>query len=154
MKALSIRQPWVWAILHAGKRVENRGWKPTNHCLRFRGDFLIHASSGMTRGEYFDFVDTYKDIELGHPDFSNPLHPRFGRETHLDVPPVEALERGGIIGSAAVVDIVTQSESPWFFGPLALVLDNVKPLPFVPMKGALGFFDVPNDVVSQLGIAA
>ena len=25
MKAISIRQPWAWAILHAGKRVENRG---------------------------------------------------------------------------------------------------------------------------------
>jgi len=24
VKALSIRQPWVWAILNAGKRVENR----------------------------------------------------------------------------------------------------------------------------------
>jgi len=23
MKALSIKQPWVWAILHAGKDVEN-----------------------------------------------------------------------------------------------------------------------------------
>lgn len=22
MKALSIRQPWVWAIMHAGKRIE------------------------------------------------------------------------------------------------------------------------------------
>ena len=25
MKALTIRQPWLWAILHAGKRIENRG---------------------------------------------------------------------------------------------------------------------------------
>ena len=27
MKALSIRQPWAWAILHAGKDIENRDWR-------------------------------------------------------------------------------------------------------------------------------
>lgn len=154
MKALSIRQPWVWAILNAGKRVENRNWKPRNPGLRFRGDFLIHVSAGMTRSEYFDFVDIYKDIELGHPDFSNPSHPRFVRDTHLDIPSFDELPRGGMIGSATVVDVVTQSESPWFFGPLALLLENVKQLAFVPCKGALGFFDVPADVVSQLDLAA
>jgi hypothetical protein len=47
MKALSIRQPWAWLILHAGKDIENRDW-PT----RFRGRFLIHAAKGMTRDEY------------------------------------------------------------------------------------------------------
>jgi hypothetical protein len=150
MKALSIRQPWVWAILNAGKRVENRDWKPRNPGLRFRGDFLIHASAGMTRSEYSDFLDTYKDIECGHKDLSNPNHPRFGRDTHLDVPSIEALERGGIIGWATIVDVVTVFDSPWFFGPLALVLENVKPLTFTPFKGALGFFDVPSDVVAQL----
>lgn len=37
--ALSIRQPWCYFILRAGKDVENRTW-PTN----FRGPVLIHAS--------------------------------------------------------------------------------------------------------------
>ena len=32
MKALSIRQPWAWAIINAGKDIENRQW-PT----KFRG---------------------------------------------------------------------------------------------------------------------
>ena len=39
MKALSIRQPWLHAILHAGKDVENRSWQ-TN----FRGWLALHAS--------------------------------------------------------------------------------------------------------------
>lgn len=43
MKALSIRQPWAWLILHGGKDIENRSWN-TN----FRGRFLIHAAAGMT----------------------------------------------------------------------------------------------------------
>ena len=49
MKALSIRQPWAWMILYAGKDIENREW-PT----RFRGRVLIHASKGMTHDEWED----------------------------------------------------------------------------------------------------
>jgi len=44
-RALSIRQPWAYAILHLGKDIENRPWR-TN----FRGPLLIHASlKGRTR---------------------------------------------------------------------------------------------------------
>ena len=39
MRALSLRQPWPWAILTLGKDVENRTWK-TN----FRGRVMLHAS--------------------------------------------------------------------------------------------------------------
>jgi hypothetical protein len=51
MKALSIQQPWAWAILHAGKDVENRTWY-THH----RGEIAIHApaqcqsTAGLPRG--------------------------------------------------------------------------------------------------------
>lgn len=47
MRALSIRQPWAWAIVHAGKRVENRS-RNTN----IRGHFLIHAAKECTAKEY------------------------------------------------------------------------------------------------------
>lgn len=47
MKALSIRQPWAWAIVNAGKRVENRTWE-----TRYRGPILIHAAKGVTKREY------------------------------------------------------------------------------------------------------
>ena len=57
MKALSIRQPWAWMILHCGKDIENREW-PT----RFRGRVLIHASKGMTANEYCDAIDFAQPI--------------------------------------------------------------------------------------------
>ena len=38
MKALTIRQPWAWAIIHAGKDIENRSWN-----TRLRGAIAIHA---------------------------------------------------------------------------------------------------------------
>lgn len=138
MKALSIRQPWAWAILHAGKDIENRDWQRSNPGLRFRGDFLIHASGGMTKDEYEDFLDTAHHISVHHPF-------RVG----LALPAFNELPRGGIVGQARVVDVVREHDSPWFFGPVGLVLADAKPLPFIPFKGALGFFDVPDELVRR-----
>lgn len=39
MKAISIQQPWAWAILHAGKDIENRAWSTS-----YRGDLAVHAT--------------------------------------------------------------------------------------------------------------
>lgn len=39
MKALTIRQPWAWAIARGYKPIENRGWT-TNH----RGPLAIHVA--------------------------------------------------------------------------------------------------------------
>ena len=127
--ALSIRQPWAWAIIHAGKNVENRDWKPRNPGLRFRGPVMIHASSGMTRDEYESCLGV-----CHHVSYSHPFPPG------LAMPAFDDLLRGGIVGTANVVDIVTDSDSPWFFGRYGLVLEDVRPIPFIPCKGALGFF--------------
>lgn len=136
MKALSIRQPWCWAILHAGKDIENRDWRPRNPGVWFRGEFLIHASSGMTRDEWSYCLATLHEISDTHPFPSG-----------LALPAFEDLPRGGIVGRARIVDAVREHSSPWFFGPVGLVLADVQPLPFRPFKGALGFFDVPDQTV-------
>jgi hypothetical protein len=134
MKALSIRQPWAWCIVNLPrgyhKDVENRDWKPGNPGLRFRGQFLIHASKTMSRAEYEQCLATCKHIGASRP---------FPQGTTLPAP--DELLRGGIIGRARLVSIVDSHPSPWFFGPLGLVLDEIEPLPFLPMKGALGFFE-------------
>lgn len=44
MKALSIKQPWAYLIVHKGKDIENRKWN-TKH----RGKFLIHASKQVDK---------------------------------------------------------------------------------------------------------
>jgi hypothetical protein len=61
---------------------------------------------------------------------------------NVPLPPIEKLERGGIVGQCEIVGCVTQSESRWFFGPYGFVIQNAKPLPFKPLPGKLGFFDV------------
>ena len=121
VKAISIRQPWAWLILHAGKDIENRTWR-----THFRGRVLIHASQGMTRNEFdeaMDWIAVGSEIPLDfhEPDFAE-------------------LQRGGIVGEVEIVDCVNHSDSPWFQGPYGFALRNPKPLPFVPCKGALGFF--------------
>jgi len=118
MKALSIRQPWAWLILHGGKDIENRTW-----ITRFRGPFYVHAAKGMTRQEY----DTASD---------------FAESRGIPIPDYHDIDRGGIVGTAYLVDCHSFNESPWFFGPYGFVLEKVNPMPFHPLKGELGFFDV------------
>lgn len=119
MKALSIRQPWAWLIIHGGKDIENREWT-----TGVRGNILVHASKGMTQQEYEDAADFA--TECG---FTKSL------------PAFEELKRGGIIGIVEIVDCVTQSKSPWFVGRYGFVLKRPYPLPFKEMKGQLGFFE-------------
>jgi len=127
VKALTVRQPWAWAIFHAGKDVENRTW-PTG----FRGRLLIHAAKGCTKAEYADAADWIGAI--------------MGR----DVPPLAQIERGGIVGAVTVADCVSRSPSPWFVGDYGFTLTDRRPLPFVPCVGALGLWRVPADVVQAL----
>jgi hypothetical protein len=132
-KAISIRQPWAWAICHAGKDIENRDW-PTN----FRGPVCIHAAKGMTRDEFDSFVD-----------LARVMH-RNGTWTGEFVPEAKELDRGGIVGTAEIVGCVTASESPWFFGRYGFVLRNVRPVEFIPCKGALSFFDWQPATASEV----
>jgi hypothetical protein len=46
LKAISVRQPWAYAILHLGKDVENRPMR-----THFRGRILIQASLTVERDE-------------------------------------------------------------------------------------------------------
>lgn len=155
MMALSIRQPWCFAILHLGKRLENRTWS-----TRYRGPILIHASKAMTRDEY-DEVSFF--VQYHYPELAPAGAP------DLMLPPFDDLDRGGIVGRANLVDCVRSKQAlpfgksrawgdmhivPWWQGPVGFVLDDVQPLPFVPCKGKLGLFETDIRVdVSQDGRA-
>lgn len=58
MKAITIQQPWAWAICHAGKRIENRAWHNAPGLLaqarRLVGQRIaIHAAKGMGKRSEF-----------------------------------------------------------------------------------------------------
>ena len=130
IKALSVRQPWAWAIIHAGKDVENRSWQAVNHGLNQRGPIAIHASGAMTKADYEAARDFMATIGVACPDPAD-------------------LWRGGIVGEVEIVDVVKQSESPWFFGPRGLILANPGACTFIPAKGRLGFFNWRSNITEK-----
>jgi len=155
--ALSIRQPWAAAILHLGKRIENRTWNTSR-----RGEFLLHASKGMTRAEYDDALDWCEDV-LGIARCYE-IDDAFARE-HLAF--------GAIVGRARLADVVPPrpdymaegvethypeivrnapailGAAPWRWHmreQFGLVLADVVAFPRpIPCSGRLGFFDVRFD---------
>lgn len=123
MKALSIQQPWAYAILYLGKRVENRTWHSD-----FRGPIYIHAGLRVDRDSFDDLEDMIRKLPEPRP------------KAHL----------GALLGTATVTDCVRVEEVPpeqqsWANGPWCFILDDVKPLPKpIAYKGALGFFEVSH----------
>ena len=122
MRALSILQPWAWLIANGYKDVENRCW-PT----ACRGPFLIPAGKRWGREQKEDLA------------FVRALFP------HIPLP--ETFELGGIVGRATITGCTTDSESPWFFGPFGFEIAGAAPVPFKALRGQLGWFNVPADVL-------
>lgn len=122
--ALSVRQPWAWAILN-GKDIENRSAASVRHGMK-AGTIALHAAKGMTQDEY--------------------EHARsFMASIGITCPRPDALVRGAVIGVMTVTDIVSDHKSPWFFGPRGLVLANQTAIDPIPSTGALGYFKWQNN---------
>ena len=159
MKALSIRQPWAWAILQAGKRVENRNWRGCS----YRGPILIHASKSATARDIADDFEAVENMSMlsGATMAPGPVTIRMLLE-----------QSGGIVGKACLIGEIKdeammrraavdrdnrethdgrwlEQQRPWWTGGYGLVLANVEPLPFVPWSGALGLFEVPDDYAER-----
>lgn len=135
MKTLSIRQPWVWLIVHGGKDIENRTW-PTRH----RGPVLLHAAKGMTAAEWADAWD----FAVGTGASPRAIAAGITRET---------IQRGGIVGIADLTDCIPPDRrtSRWHIpGCFGFKLENVRALPFTPCAGRLGFWDAPAEAMECL----
>ena len=136
MKCLSVRQPWAWAILHAGKDVENRTW-PT----KFRGRILIHA--GLNRDRCVFGYDQSPSMTLVEEFLESDLQTelKFGE-----------LPTGAIIGSVEIFDCIPAAEcsSKWAeVSPdrpsYCWLLEDARAFAEpIPYKGRLGLFDVPS----------
>jgi len=119
--ALSVRQPWAWAIIYGGKVIENRSLSAIRAGGMTPGRICIHAATGMTRSEY-----RWGDWRL---------------DKHgVYCPAPSELPRGAIIGTVEVIEIITESDSEWFGGQAGLRLANPKAIVPVPAQGALGYF--------------
>jgi hypothetical protein len=61
VRALSVRQPWARAIIHAGKNIENRKWNTD-----LRGTIAIHASGNLDKDAVLPEGINESDIEGLH----------------------------------------------------------------------------------------
>jgi hypothetical protein len=126
MKAISIQQPWAWAIFH-GKTVENRSWGTD-----YRGELLIHASSKFDKKGFQWIKRNFPGLLPA--DFSYPFF----------------IPSGALIGKTTMTDCVITHSSAWFSGPYGFVF--IKPVEFkkiIPFKGSLKFFDVPDKLIVE-----
>lgn len=137
-KAISIREPWLFLIIRPDiigdearrdayadgeiKDVENR-----SRLIRFSGEVYLHCSQKP--------ADNYDALRL-------EIHNTFG----IRVPRFEELHTGGIVAKAMFELPVEEHPSPWFIGPYAFPIFSVEPVRFTPLRGALGFFSLPNDL--------
>ncbi len=125
MKALSLTQPMAWAVVAAGKDIENRSWD-----TKFRGRFYIHASKGFNQKHYNWIWEREGILGLTLPAPADFIH-------------------GAIIGEAELVGVCTgHSGSSWFMGPYGFMLKNAKEYEHpIYCRGQLGFFEVERTMI-------
>lgn len=136
MRAISLWQPWASAMAVGLKMNETRSWS-TN----YRGPVAIHAAIRWTREEQSYYIH--------HPDYS--LLPAM-------VPLGKIVAIGNLVMCTPVENVIpTERERSWgnySEGRYAWIFDDVRALPEpIPFKGAQGFFNVPDQLVTALQAA-
>ena len=158
MLAITVQQPWAWAIMHGGKNVENRTglamWK------RAAGQRIaIHAGKrwsdrGARSGLVWQALETY----------GWPVGPDAANRRGL-------FHSGAIIGTVLVFDVHEADPDPTCCDPwgeanyvehsgqsrdaiVHLELAAPRACEPIPARGALGLWRVPDEVQTELLEAA
>jgi hypothetical protein len=142
VKALTLWPEWIPAILHYGKRVENRPWHP-GYAL---SNLALH--SGMRVAGGGNARDAFNEVA------------HVATLATLDVVRPSDIENRVVTGAiVALVDVVgyrqdaddlDEGQRPWFFGPWGWVLENLRPLVEpVPCRGHQGLWPVPRDIEAE-----
>lgn len=145
MRALTIKQPWAYAILRWGKRVENRTTYPPEHLIGQR--IALHAGKSWSHKA----LDWMLDHGLVPVAWAEATQNRFAV--------------GAIVGTAVLVgwaekratyeydsdehdragltreQAIQALDSPWYMGRVAVVLGDVRELAVpVPCRGQIGYW--------------
>lgn len=154
MRAITTRQPWAWAIMHADppKDVENRTSIGTWRALEGQR-IATHAGKGWSvRGVGSTLIrDALR--ELGYDGIARNR---------------DMFAMGAVIGTVLVTDVHLQepgcchsewAESEYYAadarrrtGLVHLVLVDPRPCEPIDCRGALGAWTVPDDVAAELGV--
>ena len=137
LKALTIQQPWAWAIAAGLKRVENR-----NIRTHYRGQIAIHA------GKSFKWLDDGEEF-ISSLGYSLPCIYRYGAVVAIaELVDCAPCTQPGRYASKDCQDLI---DDPFAFGPWCYVLTNIRPLHTpVPWKGQQGWFtvEIPDNLIT------
>lgn len=127
MKALTLHAPWAHAVAWLGKDIENRTWRPPASVIGTR--IAIHAGAMRTAPSMVrDWV-------------------RVAAAANASVP-LGGFAAAAIVATAIIGEPVTESDSPWWIGPIGWPLIDVRRLDKpIPMKGRLGLWTLPEGVI-------
>lgn len=141
MRALTLRQPWAWAVIEGLKPIENRSWCPNRY--QIGQPFAVHAGLAFDTLGFSVFERCAREARCWS---------RYQRDFE-DV-------RGAVLGIATLGHkhvagaddrLVPPAARPWFFGPYGFPLTRIAKLSEpLPCRGALGFWELPSDVERKI----
>lgn len=131
MKALTLKQPWLYTITDLDKWVENRTWPIPN---KFLGEWVaLHAGKTVDQREW------------AHAE---SIH---GQPITKDVP------IGAVVAVVTFTHTVTRSQQltgikrKWFFGPYGWVIGRKFVLDYpIPCRGMLKLWQLPEEIKVEI----
>ena len=129
MKALTLWQPWAWAICHAGKRIENRTWPPPNEI--FGKQIAIHAGNRVDDAAVLQLAKMFPELWPGKV----------------------GLTHGAIVAVVTVTGFTRSSTDRWFSGPVGWQLADVIVLKQpIACRGFQKLWDLPAQVLHEVEV--
>ena len=119
MVALSVRQPWAWALVTGRKPLENRSWMTL-----YRGRVWIHAAKTAPDPNAIAWIRSHFPFSVPN---AYPLYPL-----------------GALVGYVTLTDCLVSSDNVWYVpGNYAwMVSDAVALRAPVPMRGRQGLWTI------------
>jgi len=165
MKALSVRQPWAWALVTkiegspvGDKIVENRTW-PHSH----RGPLLIVSSRKVAANSAFvkDLIEQNTGHRVAYDELYLALGSVLGvvdmvacltKETYLKCRAFAESEcvdlmkviKGVDQGKLILPDETGQGTDWWAHGPWCHIYANIRRLPIKKTSGRLGLYEIQS----------
>jgi hypothetical protein len=142
IRAITFRHPWLWAVRHLGKRIENRTWRPPRWLIGCH--LALHGGSSPS-GKAVEEVD--QDLR-----WILARHRAKAVEAGFPRPTVNDTILCGIQAVAPGIDGVTRGDAPSFArGQHGIVLGEPTWLPQpVPARGQQGLWELDSQTLEQV----
>lgn len=152
MRALSLSQPWCWAVAHpeVRKHVENRTWAPP---IAMIGQTIaIHAAKSWDGAKRYrarwDSDGIERAMSWDFTPIGYLLHYGFEPPARKDLYVTSAIVAVATIDRVVTrPDTLAPDQKRWYFGPFGWLLTNVRRLEEpVPARGKQGLWTVPAEL--------